>query len=152
MRLWSLHPKYLDAKGLVALWREGLLAQAVLAGRTRGYTRHPQLERFRSEPRLITLYLREVAAEGRRRGYRLDETKLPRVRVAGTIELTDGQLRYEWKHLKAKLRARDAVAFRRVARIAIPEPHPLFVVVPGPVAGWEITPRRSARSSSPSPR
>jgi len=31
MRLWSLHPRYLDAKGLVALWREGLLAQKVLA-------------------------------------------------------------------------------------------------------------------------
>lgn len=43
MRLWSLHPQYLDAKGLVALWREGLLAQAVLAGQTRGYKRHPQL-------------------------------------------------------------------------------------------------------------
>lgn len=22
MRLWSSHPKYLDAKGIVALWRE----------------------------------------------------------------------------------------------------------------------------------
>ncbi|HEU5178767.1 MAG TPA: pyrimidine dimer DNA glycosylase/endonuclease V, partial [Burkholderiales bacterium] len=32
MRLWSLHPKYLDARGLVALWREALLAQAVLRG------------------------------------------------------------------------------------------------------------------------
>ena len=47
MRLWTLHPKYLDARGLVALWRESLLAQAVLAGRTRGYRSHPQLERFR---------------------------------------------------------------------------------------------------------
>ena len=137
MRLWSLHPKYLDAKGLVALWREGLLAQAVLAGRTRGYTRHPQLDRFRGEPRLITVYLREVAAEGRRRGYRFDETKLPRVRVAGAIEVADGQLRHEWKHLKAKLRARDATAYRRVASIAAPEPHPLFVIVDGPVAEWE---------------
>ncbi|WP_368086417.1 pyrimidine dimer DNA glycosylase/endonuclease V [Nitrosomonas sp. Nm34] len=26
MRLWSIHPKYLDAKGLLALWREGLQA------------------------------------------------------------------------------------------------------------------------------
>ena len=37
MRLWSLRPKYLDSQGLVALWREGLLAQAVLRGKTRGY-------------------------------------------------------------------------------------------------------------------
>ncbi|MDI3502728.1 MAG: hypothetical protein PWR13_285 [Archaeoglobi archaeon] len=27
MRLWSIHSKYLDAKGLVAVWREGLLAK-----------------------------------------------------------------------------------------------------------------------------
>jgi len=46
MRLWTLHPKYLDAKGLVALWREALLAQKVLRGKTRGYRHHPQLFRF----------------------------------------------------------------------------------------------------------
>jgi hypothetical protein len=33
MRLWSLHPEYLDANGLVALWREALLAQAFLQGK-----------------------------------------------------------------------------------------------------------------------
>ena len=32
MRLWSLSPRYLDVKGLVAVWREGLLADAVLLG------------------------------------------------------------------------------------------------------------------------
>jgi hypothetical protein len=42
---------YLDGRGLVALWREALLAQAVLRGRTRGY-RHPQLARFRSRENL----------------------------------------------------------------------------------------------------
>ena len=53
MRLWSLHPQYLDPKGLVSLWREGLLAQAVIAGQTRGYRHHPQLARFlqSSDPR-----------------------------------------------------------------------------------------------------
>lgn len=30
MRLWSIHPCYLDSKGLIALWRESLLAQACL--------------------------------------------------------------------------------------------------------------------------
>ena len=50
MRLWSLHPALLDRAGIVACWRESLLAQAVLAGRTRGYTRHPQLARFRAHP------------------------------------------------------------------------------------------------------
>ena len=47
MRLWSIHPRSLDARGLVALWREGLLARKVLRGRTRGYRHHPQLQRFR---------------------------------------------------------------------------------------------------------
>jgi len=37
MRLWTIHPKYLDAKGLVALWRETLLAKHVLEGKTPGY-------------------------------------------------------------------------------------------------------------------
>ena len=50
MRLWSLHPSLLDPAALVAGWREGLLAQAVLLGRTKGYRNHPQLERFRGLP------------------------------------------------------------------------------------------------------
>ena len=139
MRLWSLHPRYLDPRGLVALWREGLLAQAVLAGRTRGYAHHPQLERFRDAPALITEYLREVAAEGRRRGYRFDVLKLPRVRRVSTLTVTEGQLRYEWTHLKAKLRARNAEWHRRTRGVALPEPHPLFVVIGGRVAEWERT-------------
>ena len=49
MRLWTLHPRYLDARGLVALWREALLAQKVLRGKTRGYRAHPQLQRFREQ-------------------------------------------------------------------------------------------------------
>lgn len=137
MRLWSLHPRYLDPQGLVALWREGLLAQAVLAGKTRGYTHHPQLDRFRDTRAAITLYLREVAAEARRRGYRFDESKLPRVRRAVTLTVTEGQLRYEWKHLKAKLRARNAEWHRRTRGVPVPEAHPLFVVVEGPIADWE---------------
>ena len=35
-------------QGLVALWREALLARAVLRGKTRGYRHHPQLHRFRA--------------------------------------------------------------------------------------------------------
>jgi len=46
MRIWSLHPKYLDTKGLVALWRDALLARHVLQGKTTGYKNHPQLNRF----------------------------------------------------------------------------------------------------------
>lgn len=48
MRLWSLHSRYLDSRGLVALWRESLRAQKVLMGDTIGYRHHPQLDRFRA--------------------------------------------------------------------------------------------------------
>ena len=75
MRLWTLHPRYLDSQGLVALWREALLARAVLRGRTRGYRHHPQLNRFRGAPNPVTClnaYLRIVYDESVRRGYSFD--------------------------------------------------------------------------------
>ena len=71
MRLWSLHPKYLDKLGLLGLWRESLLAQKVLLGKTRGYRNHPQLIRFKrtSDPILyIGTYLYYVYLEGKGRG------------------------------------------------------------------------------------
>ena len=75
MRLWTLHPKYLDRQGLLGLWREGLLAQAVLQGKTKGYRHHPQLARFQMHPdpvQAIAHYLREVHEEATRRGYNFD--------------------------------------------------------------------------------
>lgn len=76
MRLWSVHPKYLDARGLVALWREALLAQAGGAARRDAMVKaHPQLERFRSHSRpraAVDKYLRGIHAEATRRGYRFD--------------------------------------------------------------------------------
>ena len=141
MRLWSLHPSYLDTRGLLAVWREGLLAQQVLAGRTRGYRNHPQLERFRSHPaprRAIARYLDEVFTEARSRGYRFDQSRIVApTGPASTIEVTDGQLRHELSHLAGKLKSRDPERLARLPRERLLEPHPLFVVVPGPVASWE---------------
>jgi hypothetical protein len=101
MRLWSLHPKHLDAKGLVALWREGLLARHVLYGKTKGYTHHPQLDRFRAQrdPRAaIDAYLSAVVREANARGYRFDASKIE-MRRPCNMKVTDAQLAYEWKHL-----------------------------------------------------
>jgi hypothetical protein len=137
MRLWSLHPRYLDSKGLVALWREGLLAQAVLAGETRGYRNHPQLERFRDDAGAIAIYLHHVVDEAESRGYHFNRSKLPRRKSEPLIEISDGQLRFEWQHLIAKLRERDPARLREFATITDPLPHPFFVVVPGSVAAWE---------------
>lgn len=140
MRLWSLHPRYLDARGLVALWREALLAQAVIAGRTRGYRHHPQLERFRSHasPRAaIDAYLSLVHAEACERGYAFDRRKIGRVRRVAPLVVTSGQLAHEWKHLLGKLAVRDPALYRRWRAARRPACHPLFRRVRGPVASWE---------------
>src|SRR5580765_1774891 len=115
MRLWTLHPKYLDAKGLVALWREALLAQKVLQGATRGYKNHPQLARFRkltSPPAALATYLRAVHDEATRREYAFDVSKIGAGKFHGRIPETRGQLLYEWAHLKRKLKRRDSARYR----------------------------------------
>jgi Pyrimidine dimer DNA glycosylase len=140
MRLWSLHPRYLDAKGLVALWREALLAQKVLAGETAGYRHHPQLARFRARRDAlgaIGAYLAAVQAEAARRGYAFDAGKIRRVSRRAKIPVTRGQLVYELGHLRAKLAVRDRLAYARIAGLRRPAAHPLFEVVPGGVEEWE---------------
>ncbi|ADN02114.1 pyrimidine dimer DNA glycosylase/endonuclease V [Spirochaeta thermophila] len=141
MRLWSLHPKYLDSKGLVAVWREGLLAKAVLEGKTRGYRSHPQLRRFRAQEdpvAAIDAYLHAVLEEARRRGYHFDETKLSPHAPVKPIEVSVGQLRYEWRHLLFKLKRRDPARFQRLCTLEDPDPHPLMRVVPGDIEAWEV--------------
>ncbi|HVI58137.1 MAG TPA: pyrimidine dimer DNA glycosylase/endonuclease V [Luteimonas sp.] len=140
MRLWSLHPRYLDAPGLVAAWREGLLARAVLRGRTRGYTRHPQLERFRAHasPRLaISAWLAAIADEADARGYAFDRARAGPLRAVEPIAVTRGQLDFEWRHLLAKLAVRDPPRFAALASLRRPACHPLFRACAGPVAPWE---------------
>ncbi|HEX5973143.1 MAG TPA: pyrimidine dimer DNA glycosylase/endonuclease V [Gemmatimonadaceae bacterium] len=140
MRLWSIHPRYLDAAGLVALWREALLAQAVLRGATRGYRHHPQLQRFQAMPApaaSIAEYLRSVHAEAERRGYSFAAEKIGVPRDQAPITVTSGQLACEWTHLLAKLKARSPERHAELAGVADAEAHPLFRVVSGPVEPWE---------------
>ena len=141
MRLWTVHPRYLDATGLVALWREALLAQAVLRGRTRGYTRHPQLQRFRdaADPvACVAGYLRVVAGEATSRGYAFDSSRIiPSSDPVRPIFETKGQLLYEWAHLARKLRGRSPAWYRDHVAGAQPAPHPLFRIVAGGVRDWE---------------
>ncbi|MBN2368914.1 MAG: DNA lyase [Vicinamibacteria bacterium] len=140
MRLWTIHPRYLDARGLVALWRESLLARAVLAGRTRGYRSHPQLLRFRSAHRpmaAINAYLAAVAEEAASRGYRFDGRKIRGRNDHPKIQETRGQIHAEWRHLQAKLRARAPAVARRWRLITRPRHHPLFRIVPGEARAWE---------------
>ena len=140
MRIWTLHPQYLDPQGLVALWRESLLARAVLRGETKGYRHHPQLHRFQqqSAPRsAINCYLAGILSEADSRGYEFDARKVGPIRTRVQITGTQGQLQYEWRHLLQKLRVRSPAQYRRLREVSEPLPHPMFRIIPGPVAPWE---------------
>ena len=141
MRLWSLHPIYLDSKGIVALWREALLAQKVLDGKTKGYRNHPQLDRFKVLKKPVSglaTYLEAVSNEASNRGYRFDSTKILKGRVRNPIPVHEGQLMYEWSHLKKKLWNRDRSRYLVLKPVDIPEVHPLFKMVPGDIESWEV--------------
>ena len=150
MRLWSLHPRYLDPQGLVALWREALLARAVLSGNTRGYRNHPQLERFRSlsAPRsAISSYLQGIHAEAVTRGYSFDRSKIGRARIQAPVLVTAGQVEYEWHHLLKKLEVRNPALYEQWRAIRAPECHPLFRVQPGPIESWERASGNTSRGA-----
>ena len=140
MRLWSLHPRYLDPQGIVALWRETLLAQAVLREQTRGYRNHPQLDRFKAHPApldAMSAYLQAIHAEATTRGYHFDASKIRPGAPAVPMTVTAGQMAYEWTHLMAKLQARNPALHEKWQHSKAFDPHPLFQVCPGELEPWE---------------
>lgn len=161
MRLWTLHPKYLDAKGLVALWREALLAQKVLQGKTTGYRHHPQLARFKEQENpvaALAAYLKAVYIEATRRGFVFDGSKIALEHSALRIDETNGQLLYEWKHLRRKLRRRAPDMLTSHQDISAPDPHPIFRIITGEIREWEVvarpassTKRRASKTSARRP-
>lgn len=142
MRLWSIHPKYLDARGLVAVWREGLLAKRVLEGEVRGYGNHPQLIRFKRYEKpvdLIDAYLFQIYLEAKKREYSFDFSKARSVCLYGVVTVTKGQLNYEFLHLLKKIEGRDKKKFYELSCIDLGaiEPNPVFKVVDGGIERWE---------------
>jgi hypothetical protein len=143
VRIWTFHPKYLDAAGLVALWREGLLAQKVLLGKTKGYKNHPQLIRFRQQPEAlasISTYLQAVYDESMKRGYCFDASKINPRRTEIKIAETKGQLVFEWQHFLNKLKDRQPKLYQKYIICGEPESHPAFRIIPGEVREWERIP------------
>jgi hypothetical protein len=141
MRIWSLHPKYLDTKGLVALWRETLLAKHVLEGKTKGYKNHPQLLRFKNSKRpldAINQYLKGVYVEASTRKYNFDKDKINWDFQKSRITVTKGQLDYEWNHLMKKLQTRDPLKHKELKKISSLESHPIFKIIDGEIEVWEI--------------
>lgn len=140
MRLWTIHPRYLDTKGLLAAWREALLAQKVLQNMTKGYRNHPQLMRFQScdDPSAsIAVYLRGIHNEATTRGYNFRADKIDSAGSFGKIQCSRGQLLFEWEHLKLKLKTRDRNLYSTLIKVIEPEPHPLFEIVEGGLEEWE---------------
>lgn len=138
MRLWTIHPRYLDQKGLVALWRESLLAKAVLEGKTEGYTNHPQLVRFREsrDPiKSINKYLSEIYKESDNRGYSFDKNKFEGVDIQEKVNVTKGQVEYEVEHLRKKLKVREPSKISDLKGDF--EVFNIFNIVPGCVEDWE---------------
>jgi hypothetical protein len=147
MRLWSLNPKYLDSKGLGAVWREGLLAQAVLLGKTKGWKNHSHLLRFKYHEKpihAIGFYLLRIYEEANTRGYRYRKVKIvQRSQNVNPINVTKGQLLYEFHSLKERLKTRALNKYKEILKIErtehLPQPHPLFRVIDGDVESWEKT-------------
>lgn len=142
MRLWSIHPSYLDTVGLVALWREGLLARKVLLGQTKGYTRHPQLIRFRETEnpiQTIDAYLKAVHDEAVRRGYNFDLSKISpcECQPPPRLLLPDKQLEYEFHHFLNKLKKRSSQQYDLLHQTTVILPHPIFQVVSEDICLWE---------------
>jgi hypothetical protein len=142
MRLWTIHPQYLDSRGLVAAWREALLAQAVLAGKTEGYTRHPQLTRFREsqDPRSsIVDFLFELLHEAERRGFHFDRSRIAGMegRSGARIPVGQGQVDYEWAFLRRKLERRSAAWLAALEPVGSPRLNRVFEAHEGGVEGWE---------------
>ena len=148
MRLWSLSPEYLDRQGLLAVWREGLLAKKVLAGKTKGYKNHPQLIRFKASgnpKEYINRYLLEIYQEARRRGYRFSLNKIGQEtdiakglkKKLKNIKVNNGQADYEFQHLLIKLKIRDKNKYRELKNVKHLKLNAIFKKAAGKIEKWE---------------
>jgi len=140
MRLWSLHPKYLDKMGLLGVWREGLLAKNVLLGNTKGYKHHPQLLRFQkinTPIEAINFYLQIIYKEAENRKYKFDDSKILFDTKTNNILLSIGQLNYEKTHLLKKLKIRDSIKYNELLEEKTVATHPIFTLVDGEIEPWE---------------
>jgi hypothetical protein len=141
MRLWSLHPKYLDNKGLVAVWREGLLARKVLEGKTKGYKNHPQLIRFKefkTPLSAIDSFLYFVFIEAKSRDFSFDGKKIRKLNRKKFIDVSRGQIIFEFNHLLKKVKKRDFNKFCELnKKKSLIRSNPVFRIVKGDVESWE---------------
>lgn len=145
MRIWSIHPGLLDSKGLVAAWRETLLAQSCIIKGSGGYANHSQLIRFKEHEaplEAVCSVLWDLAEEADRRGYNFNTDKIHEY-ASEKLTVTSGQLEYELDHLYVKLCKRDPEAAEELSWLrdrCDPEDliGPSFLPVDGHVESWEV--------------
>jgi hypothetical protein len=140
MRLWSIHPKYLDTQGMVAVWREALLAKKVLQNRTNGYKNHPQLLRFknqRSPINAINYYLACIYNDSLERHFKFNAEKIGTIETIDKIPVLSGQIKFEFEHLLGKLKERNRVQYNMLKNMKKIEIHPIFKRIPGSIEKWE---------------
>lgn len=140
MRLWSIHPKYLDSKGFVALWREALLAKNVLEGKTAGYLNHPQLDRFKNSENpldAINQYLSSIYEESVDRHFTFDSTKFRKPIVPLFLTVSEGQIKFEFEHLLCKLKGREINLYQKLKETKSIISHPMFKIIKGTIENWE---------------
>jgi hypothetical protein len=140
MRIWSIHPKYLDSKGFVALWREALLAKNVLECKTVGYLNHPQLDRFKNSKNpldAINQYLSSIYDESVDRHFTFDSTKFRKPIVPLFLTVNEGQIIFEFKHLLCKLKSREINLYQKLKETKTIIPHPMFKIIKGKIENWE---------------
>jgi hypothetical protein len=143
MRIWTVHPRYLDVKGFVALWRETLLGMETLKKHVKcqhyiPWYKHPQLAPFKaqSDPILyISNYLYLVLEESRRRNYNFDGSKLDAIPYCENLPLIKASrevLVHEWLVCLGRYRVRSPKWFEEVKDISPLEvdPHPLYICEP----------------------
>jgi len=140
MRLWSIHPKYLDVKGLSGLWREALLARKILKKQTKAYKNHPQMNRFKELKRplpAIDTYLKHIYDESCDRGYCFNRKKFGNRFRKSKINVKKGQIDYEFKILKKRLKIRAKDKYKELLKVKKIESNPLFRIIKGKIESWE---------------
>lgn len=130
MSLWSVHPRYLDNKGLISAWNRGLQLQKQLSTEPARNTGNSQLIMFsRQEKPLhaIGSYLSFIASEGCRRGYKFTHEKILYPNFDEELLPIDSeQLRSENQMLQNRLKTRDKNRYQQLSSQSWPETHPLF--------------------------
>lgn len=152
MRLWSLHPSYLDKQALQVCWADALQAleyykqeRAYMKGITNDLSPYfyPCLDRFRmtgSPIAHITNYLHGLCDESERRNTPFGRAKLPEFTPGLRLKVTDGQIAREEKLLLLQLNRRKQTQLWMDLFVAeYVQPHPLFEIVSGPVEPWETS-------------